>query len=98
MLRDDTSPVKADIKALREKVPQITFGACNNTKKGMEKREGKTIVMIPEAHLVPPASCASWSSRSSATSTSSRRVIVSGAQASLFPLPLRGRVGEGPRR
>ena len=53
MLRDDTSPVKADIKALREKVPQIAFGACNNTKKGMEMREGKTIALIPEATLVP---------------------------------------------
>jgi uncharacterized protein len=53
MLRDDTSPVKAEIKALREKVPQVAFGACNNTKQGMEKREGKTIVLIPEATLVP---------------------------------------------
>jgi uncharacterized protein len=53
MLRDDTSPVKADIKALREKVPQVAFGACNNTKNAMEKREGKTIVLIPEATLVP---------------------------------------------
>jgi intracellular sulfur oxidation DsrE/DsrF family protein len=53
MLRDDTSPVKAEIKALREKVPQVAFGACNNTKKGMERREGKTIVLIPEATLVP---------------------------------------------
>jgi intracellular sulfur oxidation DsrE/DsrF family protein len=53
MLRDDTSPVKDDIKALREKVPQVAFGACNNTKKGMERREGKTIILIPEATLVP---------------------------------------------
>jgi uncharacterized protein len=53
MLRDDTSPVKDDIKALREKVPQVAFGACNNTKKGMEKREGKIITLVPEATLVP---------------------------------------------
>jgi intracellular sulfur oxidation DsrE/DsrF family protein len=53
MLRDDTSPVKEEIKALREKVPQVAFGACNNTKKAMEKREGKTITLIPEATLVP---------------------------------------------
>ena len=53
MLRDDTSPVKEEIKALRTKVPQVAFGACNNTKKGMEKREGKTITIIPEATLVP---------------------------------------------
>jgi intracellular sulfur oxidation DsrE/DsrF family protein len=53
MLREDTSPVKEEIKALRAKVPQVAFGACNNTKKGMEKREGKTIALIPEATLVP---------------------------------------------
>ena len=53
MLRDDTSPVKEEIKALRAKVPQVAFGACNNTKKGMERREGKTITLIPEATLVP---------------------------------------------
>ena len=53
MLRDDTSPVKEEIKALRAKVPTVAFGACNNTKKGMEKREGKTIPLIPEATLVP---------------------------------------------
>jgi uncharacterized protein len=53
MLREDTSPVKEEIKELRTKVPQVAFGACNNTKKGMEKREGKTITLIPEATLVP---------------------------------------------
>ena len=53
MLREDTSPVKEEIKALRAKVPQVAFGACNNTKKGMERREGKTITLIPEATLVP---------------------------------------------
>jgi intracellular sulfur oxidation DsrE/DsrF family protein len=53
MLRDDTSPVKDEIKLTREKVPQITFGACNNTKRGMEKAEGKVIPIIPEATIVP---------------------------------------------
>jgi len=53
MLRDDTSPVKEEIKQTRAKVPQVTFGACNNTKRGMERREGKTIPIIPEAHIVP---------------------------------------------
>jgi intracellular sulfur oxidation DsrE/DsrF family protein len=53
MLRDDTSPVKEEIKVLRAKVPQVAFVACNNTKKGMERREGKTITLIPEATLVP---------------------------------------------
>lgn len=53
MLRDDTSPVKDEIKATREKVPQLAFGACNNTKRAMEKTEGKPVPLIPEATLVP---------------------------------------------
>jgi hypothetical protein len=55
MLRDDTSPVKDRIKELAEVSfpPNITFSACNNTKQGMEKREGHAITIIPQAHLVP---------------------------------------------
>ena len=53
MLRDDTSPVKDEIRATRAKVPQIAFGACNNTKKAMEKTEGKPVPIIPEATIVP---------------------------------------------
>jgi len=53
MLRDDTSPVKDEIKQTRARVPQITFGACNNTKRAMEKAENKIIPIIPEAHVVP---------------------------------------------
>ncbi|HEY6254705.1 MAG TPA: hypothetical protein VIY51_02825 [Xanthobacteraceae bacterium] len=53
MLRDDTSPVKPEIAALRKLVPQVAFGACNNTKNAMEKREGKPVPIIPEATIVP---------------------------------------------
>jgi intracellular sulfur oxidation DsrE/DsrF family protein len=53
MLRDDTSPVKEEIRATRAKVPQIAFAACNNTKKNMEKAEGKIIPIIEEAVVVP---------------------------------------------
>ena len=55
MLRDDTSPVKDRIKELTEvSFPSnITFSACNNTKQGMEKREGHPVTIIPQAHLVP---------------------------------------------
>ena len=53
MLRDDTSPVKDDIKATRAKVPQIAFGACNNTKRAMERTEGKPVPIIAEATIVP---------------------------------------------
>jgi uncharacterized protein len=55
MLRDDTSPVKDRIKELAEvSFPsKIAFSACNNTKQGMEKREGHPITIIPQATIVP---------------------------------------------
>ncbi len=55
MLRDDTSPVKDRIKQMVEvSFPhKITFAACNNTKQGMEKREGHPITIIPQATVVP---------------------------------------------
>src|SRR3984893_19163613 len=53
MLRDDTSPVKTEIRELRKLVPQVAFGACNNTKTAMEKREGKPVPIIPAATIVP---------------------------------------------
>ncbi len=55
MLREDKSPVKDRIKQLKElSFPgNIKFAACNNTKKGMEKREGHPITLIPQAHIVP---------------------------------------------
>ena len=55
MLREDTSPVKDRIKQLSEvSFPsKIVFSACNNTKQGMEKREGHPITIIPQAGLVP---------------------------------------------
>jgi uncharacterized protein len=53
MLRDDTSPVKEDIRSTLAKVPQLAFSACNNTKRAMEKTEGKTISLIEEAVVVP---------------------------------------------
>jgi len=55
MLRDDTSPVKDRIKQMVEKdfPSKIAFAACNNTKEGMEKREGHPITIIPQATVVP---------------------------------------------
>jgi len=53
MLRDDTSPVKDDIRSTRQKVPQLAFSACNNTKRRMEQKEGKAIPLIEEAVVVP---------------------------------------------
>lgn len=53
MLREDSSPVIGRIAALKESMPTVRFSACNNTKKGMEKAEGKPIKLIPEAVVVP---------------------------------------------
>lgn len=55
MLRDDTSPVKDRLKQIADlSFPsQIKFSACNNTKEGMEKREGHPISIVPQASLVP---------------------------------------------
>ena len=55
MLRADTSPVKDRIKRLKDTAfsGTIQFSACNNTKQGMDKAEGHTIALLPEATVVP---------------------------------------------
>src|SRR5947209_11362648 len=55
MLRADTSPVQDRIKRLKELAfpGKIQFSACNNTKQGMEKAEGRAISVLPDATLVP---------------------------------------------
>jgi uncharacterized protein len=55
MLRADTSPVQDRIKRLKEMAfpGNIQFSACNNTKQGMEKAEGHTVSIVPDATIVP---------------------------------------------
>ena len=54
MLRADTSPVQDRLKHLKEMVAgKIQFSACNNTKQGMEKKEGHPIEVVPDAVMVP---------------------------------------------
>jgi uncharacterized protein len=55
MLRADTSPVQDRIKNLKDYAfpSTIEFSACNNTKEGMEKKEGHPINMLSEATIVP---------------------------------------------
>jgi uncharacterized protein len=52
MLRDDTSPVKARIKSIKESTPAISFKACGNTQENMHKAENKEIPLVPEATVV----------------------------------------------
>jgi uncharacterized protein len=53
MLRDDTSPVKERLQAMAASLPQLRFSACDNTRRGMQKTEGKDIPLLPEAVVVP---------------------------------------------
>ena len=55
MFRDDKSPVKDRLKQISEMAfpSKVKFSACNNTKQGMEKKEGHPITILPEASLVP---------------------------------------------
>jgi uncharacterized protein len=52
MLRDDTSPVKERIKAIKQSRPEISFKACGNTRENMSKVENKEIPIISEATVV----------------------------------------------
>jgi intracellular sulfur oxidation DsrE/DsrF family protein len=52
MLRDDTSPVKARIKTMKESTPEISFKACGNTQENMHRVENKEIPIVPEATVV----------------------------------------------
>ena len=53
MLREDTSPVKARLKSIKESLTNVTFTACEVTLHGMEKAEGKSIPIVPQAGLTP---------------------------------------------
>jgi intracellular sulfur oxidation DsrE/DsrF family protein len=55
MLRDDTSPVKDRIKHIKDLAfpGKIQFSACENTRKGMEKKEGHPITIMSDATPVP---------------------------------------------
>lgn len=55
MLRTDTSPVGDRIKQIKDLAfpGSIRFSACNVTRQGMEKKEGKSIALLPEAAVVP---------------------------------------------
>ena len=53
MLRDDTSPVKERISALRAKASHVVLSACDNTRRRMEKDEGRKITFLPDVRIVP---------------------------------------------
>jgi uncharacterized protein len=55
MLRADASPVADRIKDMKDLAfpGRVAFAACGVTKAAMEKKEGKTIGLLPEVALVP---------------------------------------------
>lgn len=53
MLRADTSPVKQRIAEMSLAAPEISFAACNNTQVNMSRQEGKEVVLVSEARVVP---------------------------------------------
>ena len=53
MFRDDTSPVRERVSKLAASQEGLSFYACSNTKERMEKAEGKTLVIMDEASMVP---------------------------------------------
>lgn len=55
MLREDKSPMKDRIKHLADgSFPsKVSFSACGNTMKAMEKAEGHPVQIIPQASIVP---------------------------------------------
>ena len=52
MLREDTSPVKARIKAIAQSTPSISFEACGNTRENMTRLESKEVPLVSEAKVV----------------------------------------------
>ena len=53
LLREDSSPVKERVNGLAQSQDGLEFYACSNTKARMEKAEGKTVVIMNVAKLVP---------------------------------------------
>ena len=53
MFIDGKSPVADRVSAMSLELPQLSFAACENTLRGMEKKSGETISLMPEATVVP---------------------------------------------
>jgi intracellular sulfur oxidation DsrE/DsrF family protein len=55
MLREDKSPVKDRLRRVKEgSFPSsVSFSACGNTKRNMEKAEGHPIDIVAQATIVP---------------------------------------------
>jgi intracellular sulfur oxidation DsrE/DsrF family protein len=53
MLRKDTSPVMERLATMKQAMPHLSLAACSNTRRTMEKAEGKSIPLTELAETVP---------------------------------------------
>lgn len=53
MFRADKSPVRGILDYIHNRVPQISFFACGNTKSIIERREGHPLSFIAGTQIVP---------------------------------------------
>lgn len=53
MFRDDTSPVKKRLEALKQTYDGVVFSACGNTMQGMTRAEGKPVKLAADVQVVP---------------------------------------------
>jgi len=53
MLRADTSPVKQRIAEMSLSAPEVSFAACSNTQVNMSRQEGREVILVSEARVVP---------------------------------------------
>lgn len=53
MFREDTSPVKERLASMKQKASTLSFAACANTMRKMEKEEGKKVPLMTQAEVVP---------------------------------------------
>ncbi|MDB5596447.1 MAG: hypothetical protein JWM36_3408 [Hyphomicrobiales bacterium] len=53
MLRQDTSTVLERLSGMKRDLPNLSLAACANTKRNMEKAEGKEIPITSLAEIVP---------------------------------------------
>lgn len=53
MVRSDTSPVQARLKAMSGTLKQVTFSGCGNTMNAQGKQENKEVTLVSEARIVP---------------------------------------------
>ncbi len=53
LLRDDISPLKQPLAALRQAIPDIVLSMCDSSRQIAEQKEGHAISPLPGARIVP---------------------------------------------